>query len=343
MKGAWAAAVAAIVAIGVTIGVADDSGSGSTLGVAYVRGTATSAPSVWLANADGSDARLLGPGSQPRLAPNGSLVAASSGSGLVLYPATGGAPHRYFDGAAATAVAAAFSPDSRYIAVVLSSTNPAGAASSGLAVIDTTTFGYRLIARGQIYGASFAPDDSHRIAYASAASPSLTEPVDVHLIGADGSRTVQITHDGRSLNPVWGRRGIAFDHERLRANAEPAYQVWMMASDGSARRPLTALAIAPLREGLVPIGFSDDGMRLLAEYEGQDTSEGWLLTLASGRSIPLGAGVAGAALSHDHATALVDRGGFLNPPDQGVVESLPLAGGPPRVLAAHGSEPSWNV
>jgi hypothetical protein len=343
MKRASAAATAALVALAVGIGLADGWGSGSTVEVAYVVGTATSAPAVWLANADGSHARLLGRGSQPLLAPNGSLVAASSGPGLILYPAFGGAPHRYFYTADATAVAVAFSPDSRYVAVVLSSTDPAGAASSGLAVIDTTTFAYRIIVRGQIYGASFAPDDSDRIAYASAASPALRAPVDVHLSGADGSGAVQITNDGRSLNPVWGRGGIAFDHERLRVDAEPAYQLWVMASDGGARRPLTALAIPPLREGLVPIGFSEDGSLLLAEYEGQDTSEAWLLALSRGRATPLGADLAGAAMSHNHASALVDRSGFLNAPDEGVVESLPLAGGQPRVLAAHGSEPSWNA
>ena len=342
MKRGWLALIVALAALAAGIAVANGSGSGSTL-VAYVTGGATSAPTVWLANADGSDARLLGRGSQPLLAPNGSLVAAADAGGMVLYSASGGSPHRYFGGVDATAAAAAFSPDSRYLAVVLSSTVPASAASSGLAVIDTRTFASRIIARGQIYGVSFAPGGSDRIAYGWAASPSLTAPVDVHVVGATGSGAVRITEDGRSLNPVWGRDGIAFDHERLRADAEPAYQVWLMGSDGSARRPLTSLAIPPLREGLVPVGFSDRGSRLLAQYEGQNTGEAWVLTLSSGRATPLGADLSAGALSRDGASVLVDRGGFLNPPDQGIVESLPVAGGPPRVLAAHGSEPSWNA
>lgn len=312
------------------------------MSLAYVTGSARSASAIWVADADRGHPRLLGPGSQPLLAPNGSLVAASDGAGLLLYRSSGGAPHHYFDDIDATAVAAAFSPDSRYLAVVLTGTDPASAASSGLAVIDTTTFSYRIIVHAQIYGTSFAPDGSDRIAYASAPSPALPAPVDVHVIGANGSREERITHDGRSLNPVWGRPGIAFDHERLRADAEPAYQIWLITSHGRARRPLTALPIPALRDGLVPIDFSDSGRLLLAEYEGQDTGEGWLLTLASRRATPLGAGVSGAALSRDGASVLVDRGGFLNPPDQGVVESLPVAGGLPRVLVAHGAEPSWN-
>lgn len=82
--------------------------------------------------------------------------------------------------------------------------------------------------------------------------------------------------------------------------------------------------------------------RLLGRGSQPHTSETWLVTLASGRAIPLGIDHVGAALSRDGGSALVDRGGFLNPPDHGVVESLPLDGGKPRVLASHGSEPSWD-
>lgn len=337
-----AAALALLAALAVGIDVADGLRSGSALGVAYVTGSATSPPVVWLAGLDGSHPRRLGGGSYPLLAPNGSLVAASSTSGLILYPASGGTPHRYLI-ADASASAVAFSPDSRYLAVVLSSTNPASVGSAGLAVIDTTTYVLRMLVRGQIYGASFAPDGSDRIAFGFARSLALSARVDVDVTGADGSRLVQITHGGRSLNPVWGRRGIAFDHEQLRAHAEPAYQVWLMASDGSSGRALTRLPIPPLRDGLVPIAFSDAGDRLLAQYEGQDTSEAWVLTLASGRAVSLGFDFAGGAISRDGTRVLVDHGGFLNPATQGVVESLPLSGGRPRVLAVHGSEPSWNA
>jgi hypothetical protein len=153
----------------------------------------------------------------------------------------------------------------------------------------------------------------------------------------------QITNDGPSLNPIWGPDGIAFDHERLRRHAEPAYRVWLMASDRSVRRAITALAVPPLREGLVPIGFSRHGHRLLAEYEGLDTNEAWLLTLPGGHATPLSADLTGAALSHEGTSALVDRGALLKSDSAGMVESLPLAGGRPRVLAVHASEPSWHA
>jgi len=312
-------AVLALVAAG--LGVAERFESGSVHALAYVTGDATSTPAVWLANADGSHARRLGPGTQPLVSPSGAFVAASGPTGLILYRASGGS-RRYFLAADATAIAAAFSPDSRYLAVVLSSRDPASTAYSGLAVIDTTTLAARIIVHGQIYGASFPPDGSDRIAYGSAASQALAAPVDIHLVGANGSRPVQITHDGRSLNPVSGRSGIAFDHERLRGDAEPAYQVWLMASDGSGGRPVTALQIPPLCEGLVPIGFSNDGRRLLAEYQGEDISRAWLLSLPGGDATPLGTDLTGSGFSDDGLRALVDVGGFLAPPGRGRAERL---------------------
>jgi hypothetical protein len=72
-------------------------------------------------------------------------------------------------------------------------------------VIDVVTLSWRLVARGAVYGASFAPAGFDRIAYAVASSEALEAHVDVHIAAADGSAATQITHDGRSLYPVWGR------------------------------------------------------------------------------------------------------------------------------------------
>ena len=217
---------------------------------------------VWLASSDGGHAHRLRPGPRPALAPNGSLVAASGAIGLMLYPASGGASRGYFDVADATVVAAGFSPDSRYLAVVLSGTDPASAAASGLGVLDAMTFASRIFASGQIFGTSFAPDGSNRVMYTP--PPPLPPPVDVHVIDADGSWPARLTHDRRSPNPVWGRPRFAFDRGRLRVNAEPTYLVWWMAGDGTAARQLTALAVPPLREALVSIDLSDTGTRPLA-------------------------------------------------------------------------------
>lgn len=353
MKRAWgAAAAAALIALAIGFGVADGSGSSARPGVAYVTGTSTSVPQVWLANSIGRAARRLGPGEQPLLSPNGSMVAASSppgtsGSALLLYSAGSGQPRKFFNLAQATALAQTFSPDSRYLAVVLASTDPDSDAASGLAIVDTRTMKYKVLARGPIYGASFAADGSDRVLYASATSMALSAAVDIHVLGADGSGAKQLTRDGRSLNPVWAKGGtIAFDHERLRAHGAPEFQVWTMGSDGSAPRALTSLRVPVLLNGLVPLEFSPSGDQLLAEYEGEDTSQAWEVSLSTSRAHELrvgGQSVSAGALSRSGSEVLVDVGGFLNAPDQGVVEQLPLGGGPARILVPHGSQPSWNL
>jgi len=350
-----AAAIAGLLAIVVAIAVAVglSAGSDSTQArIAYVTRGARSATEIWVADTDGSAAHRLGPGTQPLLAPDEGLVAAttatsaSGGPALTLFATSGSSRHRFFDAARATAVARAWSTDSRYLAVVLSSTDPGSDAASKLVVIDTWLGTSRVIAHGPIEGAGFAPDGSDRIVYASAASTALTAAVDLHIATAGGSARVQITHDGRNLNPVWGAGGIAFDRQRLRRSAAPAYQVVSMRADGSARRPLTQLPAAPQIDGLVPIAFSADGKHLLAENEGQDTSQAWAITVATRHVVELkvaGHSVCGAGISARGDTVLVDRGGFLGAPGQGTVESLSFSGDHARVLVARGSQPSWNL
>jgi hypothetical protein len=341
----------AAIGLGVETSAADGSES-ITFEVAYVTGDASSPPQVWLASGDGRDRRHMGTGIQPLLSPDGSLIATSStgtgGAALTLYSASGKVRRRYFNAARATATALAWSPDSRYLAVALGSTDPADDAASGLAVIDAGTLSETLVAHGPIDGASFAPDGSDRLAYASASSQALAARVDVHAVGpgATGASRVQLTHDGRSLNPVWGADGIAFDRERVRNAAEPAYQIWLMRPDGSDPQQLTHLRIPPLANGLVPIDVSGDGSRVLAEYEGQDTSEAWLLEPERRRARALTIGgepVLGAAINAAGTAVLADRGGFLDPPSAGTVEALPLSdGGRARILVEHGAQPSWD-
>jgi hypothetical protein len=355
MKQALATALV-VVALGVVaVGIVDVStGDGSTRPprLAYVTGTSTTAPQVWVANLHDGARRRVGPGQAPLLSPEGSVLAASapgqSGPALTLYTIGGTVIRRFYDAALLSAVAQAWSPDARYLAVALTSRNPASAAASGLAVIDTKTLSTSMLARGQLYGASFAPDGSDRIAYAVAGSPALDAPVDIHVAAPDGPRAQQLTHDGRSLYPVWGAGAIAYDRERLRQSAAPAYEVWLMKSDGTQPTQLIHMPVPPLMDGLVPLAFSgDDDAWLLAQFEGLNTSRAWAIAVGARRAHPLElsgarAGVTAAATSRSGDVALVERGGFLRPPSQGSIEELPLSGGRAVQLIAHGSEPSWN-
>jgi hypothetical protein len=323
--------------------------------LAYVTGTIHSPSAVWVANSDGSQPKRLGVGGDPLISPNGQLVAASlfgatlnseEGPALAVYSATGAPSSEYLSLVTATAMPLAWSPDSRYVAVSLMSTAVSNIAKqSGLAVIDTQTGTVTTIMHGAISGASFAPDGSDRLVFARAPSLAVNAQTNIYLSQPNGAAISQLSHDGRSLNPVWGPSYIAYDRERLRRNDAPVYQIWLLAPSGGRARRLTNVHVRSLVVGLVPLAFSSDGSRLLAEYGGQDTSEAWAVRVPSGRAKRLtvrGQSVVGAGLSRDGSTVLIDEQGFEGPPSSGRVARMPFAGGRPSVLVAHGSQGSWN-
>lgn len=310
---------------------------------------------VWTALADGSERKLLGAGDSPLLSPDGKLVAAAlfgtggsseRGPSLALYSTAGAAPLTLGSLASATAVPLAWSPDSRYLAVALQSTAIRNVARrSGLAVLDTTTGTLKTISSGIVYGASFAPDGSDRIVFGRSGSQTFTAPVNLYTAGPTGAGLKRITGDGRSLNPVWGPRWIAYDRERLRRENAPVYQIWLRGSGVGPARRLTGIRVQSLVSGLVPLGFSASGSRLLAEFEGQDTSEAWTVLVGSGRARPLRVKrrpVLGAGISRDGTRLLVSEGGLEGPAADDNVVTVPFGGGAAKLLVAHAGQPSWN-
>ncbi|MGO9321109.1 MAG: hypothetical protein ACLQBY_09960 [Solirubrobacteraceae bacterium] len=322
--------------------------------LAYLTETATSTAKVWVASASGGERKLLGPGQQPLLAPNGGSVAVSlfgatadseHGPALGIYPASGGAVADYLDLETATATPLAWSPDSRYLAVYRQSNETVEiAAGSGLDVIDTQTGAVSSIAEGAIYGASFARDGSDRLVFAMSHSLSPSASTNLYESEADGAGVHRITSDGRSLNPVWGPSYIAYDRERMR-HLSPEYQIWLASPSGVRVRKVMHVSVGPLLQGLVPLAFSANGSRLLAEFEGEDTSGAYAVSVASGRARSVtvhGRMVQGAGISSDGSTLLIDAGSFEQPPSHGRIVTVPFAGGHAKVLVAHGSQASWN-
>jgi Tol biopolymer transport system component len=307
--------------------------------LAYVTGLAGTHPQVHVANADGSGAITLGSGVDALISPDGANVAIVTpytrrGTSLVVRPAAGGAARTLASTGDAIGPLT-WSPDGALLAVVINTRR--------LVVVDVASGMRRLVARGAIQGASFSPD-SRRIAYARSVLPRLSAHVDVYAADVDGSGSRRITHDGRSLWPVWGPTRIAFSHERLRRNDAPVYQLRVMRPDGSGVRQLTHLRIPRLLSGLTATAWSADGARLLAEYGGQDTSEAWAVDVASGRAHDLTGSfdsVIGASLSADGTTVLVQRGYFDDPRRQSIA-TIPFRGGRPTLLVRHGSAPSWG-
>lgn len=322
--------------------------------IAFIGGTAQTLPSVWTAGAGGQEAKELGPGDDPLVSPNGQSVAASlfgsgpnsqRGPSIAIYSTSGAPVADYLSLATATAMPLAWSRDSRYLAVAVQSTALRDIAPrSSLVVIETTTGAVHRIANGSISGASFAPDASDRIAYARSLSLSSSAKTNIYVSGPEGAGVKRLTNDGRSLNPVWGPRYIAYDRERPRHDG-PAYQIWLRSPSGGAPKRLTNVPVAQLLAGLVPIAFSADGSRLVAEFGGEDTSEGWTVLVPSGRAHRMlvhGRPVMAAGISRDGFSVLVDENAFEDPPSAGRVAELPFTGGPSTVLVAHGSQASWN-
>jgi hypothetical protein len=325
-------------------------------GLAFVTGNGKAPDQVAVASSSGAGQRTLGPGDDPLLSPDGTHVAVSLfGLGAEKGPALGVyaiqlpvAATTYLDLAQETVQPLAFSHDSRYLAVSVRSTSlKQTVAKSWLGVLDTQTGAITTIAHGAIEAASFSPDGRDQLVF-SKSSTEFGGPTDLWLVQATGAGLQRLTRDGRSLNPVWGAQGIAYDRQRLRHNDAPVFQIWLRpdpARPPQAPRRITSLRIPPLLDGLVPLAFSADGTRLLAEFEGQDTSEAWTVDLSTGRARRLrshGRTVLGDGISADGSTLLIEEGWYETPASKNRIATLPFGGGAARVLVAHGSSASWN-
>jgi hypothetical protein len=322
--------------------------------IAYVTETAASTPKVWTALTSGKYPKLLGPGQQPLIAPNGESVAVSlfgatadseHGPSIGIYHSSGAPIADYLSLETATATPLAWSPDSRYVAIARQSNGTTDiAAVSGLDVIDTQTGTVTPIAAGTIYGASFARDGSDRLVFGLSHSEAFAGGVNLYMSEPSGAGLRRLSNDGRSLNPVWGPTYIAYDRARRR-RLSPEYQLWLGTPTNPRVRELTHVHVGSLVQGLVPLAFSADGSRLLAEFEGQDTSEAYAVGVSSGRARAVRVGrqeVQGAGISSDGGTLLLDTDSFEQAPSHGRIVTVPWRGGSPTLLVTHGAQASWN-
>jgi hypothetical protein len=311
-----------------------------TPGLTYVKGLAGMHPSVWIAGLDGRSPRRLGAGLAARLSPNGQSAAilTSTGRGgyaIVTRPTAAGGASRTLVRGSETVQLIGFSPDSTHVLAVVD--------GNRLVLGSLATGSARVVARGWMQGASFSPQGD-RIAYARSASQQLASCVDVWTANLDGTGAHAITHDGRSLAPLWGPSKIAYTHEKLRRNDAPVYQLWLMDPDGRDRGQLTHMKIPTLVSGLTATQWSSDGRRLLAEFGGEDTDRAYAVAVPSGRSRDLSGrngDRVGFALSADGRTVLV-QGGYFDDPAHQSVETIPFGGGASSVLVPHAGAPSWN-
>lgn len=313
-------------------------------------------PSVWSAANDGSGARKLAAGSDPRVSPNGQIVAflhqgkgASSRPELMLVPADGSAPVSRLAVGWRETSSFDWSPDSASIAAVL---GPELGAKR-LVLIDVVTGAQQTIASGFFSGVSFAPQGG-QLVYGRAASEDFPPRSDVYRFEIPLGQSVRyepparLTNDSRSTNPLWGPKGKIVFVKQLGAKQRkygPKNELDLMNPAGKQVQRLTHTNVGPLLQGLYPTQWSANGKRLLAQFNGQDTTYAVTVNPQTGAQRPLieatEQGFAGTALSADGKLVLGATGGFEPGPGHNVA-TVSYGGGKPKVLAKNAFEPDWS-
>jgi Tol biopolymer transport system component len=310
---------------------------------------------VYVANDNGSAARKVGAGSNPRVSPDGQTVAfyrfgqGNRPSELMVAATPGGAAKRLARGWQDPFVFA-WSPDSKTIALLLGPE----VGKQRLTLIDVASGVGETVATGFFNAVSFAPS-GEQIVYGRSSSEfgsksdiyrfDIPEPGAVFV---QAPQPVRLSADHRSSSPLWGpNETIVFVKHLGEKHRKfgPKNDLFLINPNGGKVKRLTNTKVDPLLSGLSPTEWSASGKQLLAEFGGQDTTyavtvnpkTGAERTLTKEREV----GFVGTALSKDGSTVLGSLGGFEPGPGHKVV-SIPYKGGKPKVLANNASEPDWS-
>ncbi|HWJ42711.1 MAG TPA: hypothetical protein VNR67_04690, partial [Solirubrobacterales bacterium] len=172
--------------------------------IAYVKyGHYPRAPKVFSAKDDGQDELFVGRGTDPKVSPDGDLVAFLNKRGkrerLKVAPSYGGPSNLLIEAARISSVA--WSPESTRIAAVRAPAH----GRERLVLIDLPTGGQhviaRVIARGSFGGVSFSPNGDQLVYSRFRKGHS-----DVYRFAVGGHGSKRLTYDHRSQAPVWGPR-----------------------------------------------------------------------------------------------------------------------------------------
>jgi Tol biopolymer transport system component len=306
---------------------------------------------VWVANDNGSGARKLTKGRDPHVSPDGQLVAyerVTKSHGfrpeLMLASASGKSPPQLLLDNWTEPAYSDWSPDSSTFVALAGG----GTKSRQLVAIDLATGTKRTIAKGFFAGVSFSPG-GEELVYAKAGSEKYPPRSDIYRASLATGKSVRLTKNHNSLLPLWGPNGAIVFVKLLHAKQRrygPESQLFLMSEEGGHVRRLTHTKVAPLLSGLAPTAWSANGKRLLAEFNGQDTSYAVVVNPKTGAERALTkereVGFVGTALSSDGSTVLGAVGEFEgNIPGRKVL-GIPYGGGKPKVLAKNASEPDWS-
>jgi dipeptidyl aminopeptidase/acylaminoacyl peptidase len=308
-------------------------------------------PAVFAANDNGGAAFKVGPGTGPRVSPDGDVIAyqreGSGGKNELKLAAAAGGGSRTILTDLRDSFYLTFSPDSKLIAAV----RGPELGKRKLVLIDVVSGTIlRTVASGYFSGISFSPDGTE-LAYSVAASEKFPPKSNVYAAPIAGGKAVQLTRDGISQAPLWGPSGKIVFVKQLGGKQRkygPKNELYLMNANGSQVKRLTHTKVGPLLLGLTPTEWSANGQRLLAEFGGQDTSYAVTVNPRTGAQKPLDKmgdgeqGFVGTALSSDGATVLGFTGGFEPGPDH-TVSTIPYGGGKTKTLVKNGFEPDWSL
>jgi Tol biopolymer transport system component len=307
-------------------------------------------PAVFTANDNGGAAFKVGPGSSPRVSPDGDVIAYQyEGSGgkreLKLAAAHGGGSTTVLSNLQ-DSFYITFSPDSKLVAAVRGPEIGKGK----LVLLDVTSGTLlRTVASGYFSGISFSPDGTE-LAYSVSQSEDYPGKTDVFTATVAAGKPVQITKDHRSLDPLWGPTGkIVFAKQLGGKNRKygPKNELFLMNPNGTQQKRLTHTKVDPLLQGLYPTAWSESGNQLLAEFEGQDTSYAVAVNPKTGAQKALDKmgngeqGFVGTAISKDGTSVLGYTGGFEPGPNHRVA-TIPYGGGKVKTLVKNAYEPDWS-
>lgn len=308
----------------------------------YVKGADGDEPTVYVARDDGTQPRRLAAGSFPRISRDGAQVAYQRSADsddrveeVRVVRARGGRARRVMRSEEIRSLQ--FSPDSKLLAATLGGRR--------IAVVDVATGKQKIVARGFIAGVSVSPD-SKSLVYGKATSDDAGAPSDLYVVDTAGLlRPRRITTDKRSLNPLWGPDTIVFDKQETRRGDVPAYNLHRVQPDGTGESRLTRLTIPSGVSGLVPVEFADDGRRLLADFNGPQTSAAFAVGARTGQTRAISkdskAGFVGYDLSADGRTVLGHTRG-IDPRVSHDIATVPYAGGRPKRMIRKAAYPDWS-
>ncbi|MFL5897971.1 MAG: hypothetical protein ACJ76D_05855 [Solirubrobacterales bacterium] len=321
--------------------------------LAYVRSPLH--PAVYVAADDGLGAKMIDSGETPHVSPDGNLVAylhlgAKNAQELKVADLSTGTTKTLLT-TWREPLSLAWSPDST---MVIAQRGPE-LGKRKLVLIEVATAAQKVMAEGFFSGASFSPQGG-QLVFAKAKSERFPPRSDVYRVdlippGAVGVAPVvphQITSDHRSSFPLWGPQKIVFVKtvDAKRRKYGPKNELYLMNPNGKGVQRLTHTKVPSLAQGLFPTDWSASGIRLLAEFEGQDISYAVKVNPKTGGQKPVGKageqGFAGTALSNDGKFVLGFEGGF-DPGNSHEVARVPYAGGKPKLLAKNAFEPDWSL